>query len=163
MDRITDFSPLLKTTPRPIAIHDLYLHPLAEIPVNGGPVLHMLRADSPLFQGFGEIYFSLVEAGAVKAWKRHKRQTQFFAVPSGLVQVVVFDSRHDSPSQGGLAQVLLGRPGYYALLRIPPGLWYGFTSREGAVLANCADIPHDPQESDRLPADTPTIPFQWII
>lgn len=142
-------------------IHGVLFQPVKEIPTAGGPVLHMLRADSPEFSGFGEIYFSLVEPGAVKAWKRHTRQTQFFAVPSGLLEVVVHDPREDSPTRGMTASFLLGRPGCYATLRIPPGLWYGFACRsvETAVLANCADIPHDPEESERLPQDSPRIPY----
>ena len=30
--------------------------------------MHMLRADEPHFERFGEIYFSLVYPGGVKAW-----------------------------------------------------------------------------------------------
>ena len=59
--------------------------PLKIIDTPGGPVLHMLRPDSPLRPGagtadgelhLGEVYFSEVLPGAVKAWKRHRRQTQ---------------------------------------------------------------------------------------
>ena len=143
-------------------IHGVWLRPVAEIATPGGPVLHMLRSDSPEFSGFGEVYFSLVEPGAVKAWKRHKRQTQTFAVPSGLMEVVIYDSRGDSPTHGATASFILGRPGHYSLLQIPPGLWYGFTCRSAraAVLANCANIPHDPEESERLPQDSPLIPYR---
>ncbi|MDR1360501.1 MAG: dTDP-4-dehydrorhamnose 3,5-epimerase, partial [Deltaproteobacteria bacterium] len=81
-------------------IEGVLLADLAEIPAAGGPVLHMVRRDSPLFSGFGEIYFSLVEPGAVKAWKRHLRQTQLFAVPHGLMEVLVHDARENSPSFG---------------------------------------------------------------
>ncbi|MDR2076153.1 MAG: dTDP-4-dehydrorhamnose 3,5-epimerase family protein [Desulfovibrio sp.] len=142
------------------ALQGVLLADLAEIPAAGGPVLHMVRRDSPLFSGFGEIYFSLVEPGAVKAWKRHRRQTQLFAVPHGLVEVVVHDAREGSPSRGLTASFLLGRQGRYGLLRIPPGLWYGFACRgaETAVVANCADIPHDPGEAERLPPDSGQIP-----
>ena len=142
-------------------IDGVLFQPVKEIATAGGPVLHMLRSDSPEFAGFGEIYFSVVEPGAVKAWKRHTRQTQFFAVPGGLMEVVVHDPREGSPTKGATVSFLLGRPGRYATLRIPPGLWYGFACRgaEAAVLANCADIPHDPEESERLPQDSPRIPY----
>ena len=30
--------------------------------------MHMLRADAPHLQGFGEIYFSTVNPGAIKGW-----------------------------------------------------------------------------------------------
>ena len=148
---------------RTTAIDGVLLQALKEIDTEGGPVLHMLRADSPLFQGFGEIYFSVTLPGAVKAWKRHRLQTQHFAVPSGRIEVVIYDPRPDSLTRGRVASFMLGRPGHYALLRIPPGLWYGFAGRhtEASVLANCADIPHAPDESERLPMNSPEIPYTW--
>ena len=145
------------------AIKGVLIQPLREIATEGGPVLHMLRADSPLYQGFGEVYFSVVQPGAVKAWKRHRLQTQHFAAPAGLIEVVIYDDREHSPSRGVVESHLLGRPDQYRLLRIPPLLWYGFTARGSApgLLANCADIPHSPDESERLPADSPLIPYAW--
>lgn len=137
--------------------------PLRVIPTPGGPVLHMLRADSPLFAGFGELYFSEVLPGSVKAWKQHSQQTQHFAVPVGLLKVVLFDDREQSPTRGLVQEVLLGRPDHYQLLRIPVGVWYGFTAlgQTPALIANCADMPHDPAESTRLEADAASIPYRW--
>ncbi len=136
---------------------------LRVIPTEGGPVLQMLRPDSPMFMSFGELYFSEVEPGAVKAWKRHTRQTQHFAVPVGRMKVVVHDSRPGSPTFGNTAEFLLGRPDHYRLLRIPPLVWYGFSavSETPALICNCADIPHAPAESERAPKDTPEIPYRW--
>ena len=136
---------------------------LAEIPAPGGPVLHMLRSDSPLFKQFGEIYFSEIEPGAVKAWKRHREQSQAFAVPSGLIVVVIYDDRPGSPSFGVTERFILGRPDNYRLLYIPPLLWYGFSGQgtTPSLLANLADMPHRPEESDRIPFDDPRIPYAW--
>ena len=144
-------------------IHGVWTLDLKEIDTEGGPVLHMLRADSPLYQGFGEVYFSVVLPGAVKAWKRHRLQTQRFAVPSGILEVVIYDERDDSPTKGTVAAFCLGRPGNYRLLCIPPGVWYGFTAKsdEPVILANCTDIPHAQGESDRIPKDSPLIPYTW--
>lgn len=148
---------------QPGGIEGVWTQSLAEIATEGGPVLHMLRMDGPLFSSFGEVYFSIVQPGAVKAWKYHRLQTQNFAVPHGLIEVVLFDGREGSPSMGRLESFLLGRPENYRLLQIPPGVWYGFTCRSGdaAVLANCADLPHSPGEAVRVPADSPMIPYSW--
>ena len=139
------------------------LIPLSVIPTPGGPVLKMLRQDDPHFASFGELYFSEVEGGAVKAWKCHTRQTQNLTVPRGRLRVVLFDARPDSSSFGRLAEVVLGRPEAYALLSIPPGICYGFTAlgQEAALICNCADIPHDPAESSKFPSDCPDIPYIW--
>ena len=152
---------------RQTGIDGAVLQDLQIIDTAGGPVLHMLKAQSPLVpdfsRGFGEIYFSEVLPGAVKAWKRHCRQSQLFAVPRGLLQFVLYDGRSDSASHGCCCQLLLGRPDHYALLRIPPGIWYGFAAKgqDAALICNCADLPHDPTEGERLPADSPLIPWCW--
>lgn len=144
-------------------IEGVEVQDLRIIPTEGGPVLHMLRADSPLFRSFGELYFSEVEPGHVKAWKRHSRQTQHFAVPVGMLKIVLYDDRADSPSRGTVMELVLGRPDEYCLLCIPPRIWYGFTAlgEQPALICNCTDIPHDPNEGERRPLDTDEIPYHW--
>lgn len=144
-------------------IDGVLLLPLRVIPTDGGPVMHMLRPDSPLFMGFGELYFSEILPGAVKAWKQHSLQTQHFAVPMGQLKIVLCDQRAASPTQGQVLELVLGRPDNYALLRIPPLVWYGFTAlgASPALICNCADIPHDPQEALRKPVDAKDIPYTW--
>jgi dTDP-4-dehydrorhamnose 3,5-epimerase len=128
-----------------------------------GAVLHMLRSDAADFDGFGECYFSEVVPGAVKAWKRHRIQIQQFAVPVGRVRLAIYDDRPASPTRGRLLVTELGRPDAYLRVRIPPSVWYGFAclGDGSALIANCADRPHDPSESDIRPFDDPAIPFSW--
>lgn len=136
---------------------------LRQISDERGAVLHMLRNDAPEFTRFGECYFSEVLPGAVKAWKRHRIQTQNLAVPVGRMRVVIYDDREDSATRGHVQVMELGRPDAYLRLQIPPGLWYGFASvgDKPALLVNCADLPHDPAESEQRPIDNVIIPYQW--
>lgn len=144
-------------------IDGVIVEPLKEITDERGAVLHIMRNDSPLFSGFGEVYCSLTLPRAVKAWKRHRRQVQHFAVPIGVLRVVLFDSRPDSPTKDLLEQHILGRPTHYNLLRIPAGIWYGFQVRgdQQALIVNLVNIPHDPEESERLPLLEGPIKFNW--
>lgn len=130
-----------------------------------GSVLHMLRRDAPDFISFGECYFSEILPGTIKAWKRHRKQTQTLAVPVGRIRMVMFDDREGSASRRLLQILELGRPDGYLRLRIPPGVWYGFTclSHTPALLVNCADLLHDPEESDNCFFDEPMIPYQWKV
>lgn len=136
---------------------------LRQIVDERGAVLHHMRRDAPEFTAFGECYFSEMVPGAVKAWKRHRKQTQHLAVPIGRVRFVVYDDRESSPTLGELQVVELGRPDDYNRLRIPRGLWYGFTclSDRPALIANCADRPHDPTDAEMRPEDDPGIPYRW--
>ena len=128
-----------------------------------GAVLHHMRRDATEFTTFGECYFSEIVPGAVKAWKRHREQTQHLAVPIGRVRFVIYDDRESSPTHDKIQMIELGRPNDYNRLRIPRGLWYGFTclSDQPALIANCADRPHDPTDAELRPEDDPDIPFRW--
>ena len=87
--------------------------------------MHMLRNDDPHFRAFGEIYFSGVGQGKVKGWYRHREKTLNYAVPSGAIRVVIYDDRAGSPTHGRLEEHRLGEgEADYALLTIPPLLWY---------------------------------------
>jgi len=145
-------------------LEGVVLQDLKQLTDSRGAVLHMLRRDSEMFAEFGEVYFSEVNPGAVKAWKKHLRMTQNIAVPVGKIRLVLFDDREDSSTKGETRVYELGRPQAYKLIRIPPGLWYGFENpgSEKALLANCADLPHDPEESRSLaPGDGP-VDFKWL-
>jgi dTDP-4-dehydrorhamnose 3,5-epimerase len=119
----------------------------------------MLRADAPHYVGFGEIYFSLINSGMVKGWKRHQRMTLNLAVPIGQVRFAFYDDRNDSPTYGETQEVILGRDAYQ-LAVVPPGIWCAFQGLDPniSLVANCASLPHDPSEADNRPlADPPTI------
>lgn len=138
--------------------------PLRIIQDERGAVMHMLRADSPDFVGFGEAYFSIVKPGAVKAWKRHREMVQNLAVPVGAIRLVVYDDRQGSPTRGTVDDLVTGAGiDHYELVRLPPMVWYGFVGLgDGdSVIANCASLPHDPSEVERLPSDCDGIPYKW--
>ena len=146
-------------------IEGVIVQPLKQIVDKRGAVLHMLKKDSPLFIGFGEVYFSEINVGVVKAWKRHKEMTQHLAVPYGKILLVIYDDRNESNTYGKVAQYIIGRPDSFNLLRIPPKTWYGFKSISNGVsiIANCTNIPHSPDEVERIESNTSTIPYQWSI
>lgn len=138
--------------------------PLRQIPDERGKVMHMLRSDSETFITFGEIYFSCVYPGAVKAWHIHRRMTLNYAVPHGNIKLVLYDDREGSPTKGEVQELFLG-PDNYCLVTIPPMVWNGFKGigTQTAIVANCATIPHDPAEIDRLDPADPSIPYHWAI
>lgn len=144
-------------------ISGVIVQPLKQIEDERGKVMHMLKKDSEFFTGFGEVYFSLIHCGKIKAWKRHFKMTQHFAVPVGKVKVVIYDERKDSPTYQEVQELELG-DGNYSLIRIPPLLWYGFKGifPGTSLIANCADLPHDPQEAQNLESSSKLIPYSWV-
>ena len=130
--------------------------PLRQIPDERGKVMHMLRNDAEHFTGFGEIYFSCIYPGVVKAWHIHKRMTLNYAVPHGNIKLVLYDDRPESPTKGEVQEIFLG-PDNYCLVTIPPMVWNGFKGigTRMAIVANCPSIPPDPAEIPRRDPDDP--------
>lgn len=137
---------------------------LKQIPDERGKIMHMLRADAPHFERFGEIYFSVVYPGAIKAWHLHKQMTLNYAVISGSIKLVLFDDRDGSSTRGALMELFIG-DGNYCLVTIPPRVWNGFKGigMQAAVVANCATHPHDPDEIVRIDPMSPKIPYAWDL
>jgi dTDP-4-dehydrorhamnose 3,5-epimerase len=145
-------------------IEGVRITPLRQIVDERGKVMHMLRADEPHFAGFGEIYFSSINPGAIKAWHIHKSMTLNYAVPVGQIKFVLFDDRANSVTRGEIQEILLG-PDSYNLVTVPPLVWNGFNGAGAspALVANCATIPHDPAEVERRDPFDPAIPYDWSI
>lgn len=143
-------------------ISGVIISPLRQIVDERGKVMHMLRSDAPHFSGFGEIYFSVVNPGAIKAWHLHRQMTLNYAVPHGRIKFVLYDDRPESPTRGEVQEFFLG-PDNYNLVTVPPGIWNGFQGigSEAAIVANCATITHDPAEIDRKDPFDPLIPYDW--
>jgi len=153
--------PIVKPPPM---LDGVTISELLQIADARGAVLHMLRCEAPEFVSFRECYFSEVRPGAIKAWKRHRLQTQNLAVPVGRIRLAIYDGRQLSPTLGQLQVVELGRPDAYLRLRIPPALWYGFAciGDTPALVANCPDVPHDPEDSEVRDVSDQAIPYTWV-
>ena len=145
-------------------IDGVRITPLKQIADERGKVMHMLRADAEHFKGFGEIYFSTVFPGAIKGWHVHKVMWLNYAVPHGRIKFVLYDDREGSPTHGEVQEIFLG-PDSYNLVTVPPLVWNGFKGigTEMAIVANCASIPHTPDEIDRMDPFDPRIPYDWSL
>ncbi len=145
-------------------IDGVQIHPLRQIPDERGKIMHMLKATDPHFERFGEIYFSVVYPGVIKAWHRHSRMTLNYAVVSGMIKLVLHDDRPESPSRWQVQEIFMGEANY-CLVRIPPMVWNGFKGigTAPAIVANCATIPHDPSEIERLDPVSSSIPYDWAL
>ena len=143
-------------------IDGVVITPLKQIPDERGKIMHMLRSDDPQFERFGEIYFSMIYPGAIKAWHLHTKMTLNYAVVSGTIKLVLYDPRTSSPTKGEVQEIFLGEQNYVRV-KIPPGIYNGFkgVGTTPALVANCATIPHDPAEIQRLDPFSKDIPYSW--
>ncbi|WP_255332407.1 dTDP-4-dehydrorhamnose 3,5-epimerase family protein [Methanocalculus taiwanensis] len=145
-------------------IEGVQIIPLRTILDERGMVRHMIRSTDPHFSEFGEIYFSVIFPGAIKAWHVHRKMELNYAVISGNIKLVLYDARDNSQTRGVLEEIFMGEDNY-VLVKVPPHVVNGFTGVGGekAIVANCASIPHDPDEIERFDPFDPTIGYEWGI
>jgi dTDP-4-dehydrorhamnose 3,5-epimerase len=138
--------------------------PLKKIPDERGAIMHMLRVDDPYFEKFGEIYFSIVYPDIIKGWHVHKKMTLNYAVVSGMIKLVLYDQRENSPTKGELMELFVSEDNYI-LVQIPPGVVNGFKGigTKPAIVANCATEPHNPDEIIRIDPFSKKIPYDWNL
>ena len=79
-----------------VSVSQILITPLKRIHVNGGDVLHIMKRSDTGYVDFGEAYFSIVESGAVKGWKRHLSMTLNLVVPLGSVNYVFVDENGET-------------------------------------------------------------------
>ena len=147
-----------------IMIEGIIIKPLKQIPDERGKIMHMLRADDPLFENFGEIYFSMAYPGVIKGWHIHKTMTLHYAVIVGRIKLVLYDLRENSPTYKELMEIFTGIDNYQ-LIKIPPRIANGYKvyGTTPAIVANCATEPHNPNEMDRLDPFSSEIPYDWSL
>lgn len=121
----------------------IILTPLKKIPNINGDVLHAMKVSDKGFYGFGEAYFSCINQGVIKGWKKHNRMTVNLIAILGEIKFVIFNGRN-------YYDVTLSKNNYQRLT-IAPGLWFAFKGlSKKNILLNLASIEHDPNESENM-------------
>lgn len=145
-------------------IDGAHIKPLQVIPDERGRLMEILRRDDPEFIGFGQVYMTTVYPGVVKAWHYHQKQVDNMAVVKGMVKLVLYDDRADSPTRGEVAEFVIGehRP---LMVQIPQGVLHGIKGigSEETILINVVTEPYDREEPDefRVPPHSSDIPYDW--
>lgn len=137
-----------------VNLQQIIITPLERISLAGGDILKAMKRNDPGYVDFGETYFSIIECGAVKAWKRHLQMTLNLIVPLGTVQFVFMDDL------GNMSEEVIGAQ-RYVRLTVPNGIWFGFKGLDSpySMVMNIADIAHDPSEVERKSISE--IKFNW--
>jgi len=140
-------------------IKDVLITELGVMEAPGGCVMHAMKGTSIGYKGFGEAYFSQIDSGAIKAWKRHREMTLNLIVPSGKIRFVLFDDRD---GKARFQEIVISRSNY-CRLTVPPMVWIGFQglSENKSILLNIANIEHNVDEVDRREIEK--IQYEWSV
>lgn len=145
-------------------ISGIRIKKLKVIPDERGRLMEMLRADDDLFIKFGQIYMTTAYPGVVKAWHYHKKQIDNFVVVKGMMKVVLYDGREDSPTYKEINEFFMGEHNPI-LLQIPAFVYHGFKciSETEAIVINCPTEVYSYENPDeyRIPPHGGEIPYDW--
>lgn len=141
-------------------IEGLKITPLKIFKGDFGNVMHVLKKGETNFINFGEAYFSTIDQGKIKGWRKHHLMIMNLVVPQGEIKFVIFDDRSKSATNNKFMEIVLS-PENYLRLTVPPKVWVGFQgiSPSNNLLLNIASIPHDPNESELCHLSK--IPYLW--
>jgi dTDP-4-dehydrorhamnose 3,5-epimerase len=130
------------------------LRPIKQIYHLKGDIFHAMKKSDEGFNGFGEAYFSTINKGDIKGWKKHTKMTLNLIVPVGEIEFVVYNEETNEFFSVKLSQ------NNYQRLTVKPGLWMAFRGcGEYNILLNLASIEHDPNEAINI--DLSEINYEW--
>lgn len=129
-------------------------------PDERGRLGEIVRRDDVIFEKFGQVYFTTIFPGVVKAWHMHKKQTDYMYVVQGNVKVVLFES-------GVINEITIGvhAPG---LIKIPPMVQHGVMNvgMDLAILFDMTTRVYNYKHPDIVrsgPHDYSIIPYKWPV
>ena len=143
-------------------IEGVIIKTLKKIPDTRGTIMHGIRKDDML-NDFGEVYFKKLYANMINGWHIHQTMKLNYICIYGMMKIVMYDTREDSPSKGIIQEVFIGDDNY-VLLHIPTGIANASTVIRGefAILCNVASEPHDPNiKYKRIDPLSGEIDYDW--
>jgi dTDP-4-dehydrorhamnose 3,5-epimerase len=130
-----------------------------------GTLTEIFRQDWNLDLGIvAQVFQVKLFPGCLSAWHAHEFTLDRLFVNDGVIKIVLYDTRKNSPTYGYINEFRLGsmRPG---LIVIPPGIWHGVQniSNEVSSLLNLVDKAYNYDDPDnwKLPSDSPQIPYAF--
>ncbi|HOJ71467.1 MAG TPA: dTDP-4-dehydrorhamnose 3,5-epimerase family protein [Syntrophorhabdaceae bacterium] len=145
-------------------IKDVVVKQLKLIPDERGRLMEIMRCDDEEFVGFGQVYMTTTYPHVVKAWHYHKLQDDFIVCVKGMLKLVLYDDREDSPTRGEVNEFFIGdyRP---MLVKVPRMVFHGWKciSEEEAIVINIPTEPYNRENPDEYRKDPHIndIPYKW--
>ena len=110
----------------------------------------------------GQISYSKVLQGIIKAWHGHAYQTQWTFCMHGVLQVGLHDYRKQSRTYGQTMTFRAGSECSPVLYKFPPGVLHGYRCISGpATVLYITSGQYDIEDEVRVSEDEAEINFQW--
>jgi dTDP-4-dehydrorhamnose 3,5-epimerase len=157
---------IIHTTDSPDLIGGVRIAPARIFPDDRGYFLEVGRIGQALLGEYPrastQISASLSYPGTIKAFHFHHRQTDYWVIVRGMLQVALVDFRPESATFGSRNTLYVGELRPWNIL-IPPGVGHGYKviGTEPAILVYVTDQFYDPSDEGRIPYDDPQINYDW--
>jgi dTDP-4-dehydrorhamnose 3,5-epimerase len=131
-----------------------------------GSLRELLTTRDGSIEPLVHVYQVIAQAGSIRAWVYHRRQSDRLAFCEGSFEVALYDIRPQSPTINQLVVFRFGseRP---ARLTIPPLVIHGVMNigHHAASFVNMPTQPYVPSDPDkyRLAYPDPRIPYQFNV
>ena len=134
-----------------------------------GHVIEIARDDWEIVEDpIRHVHMTTTLPGRVRAWGVHRVSSDRLFVASGLVRIVCWDGREESPTFRRLNEITFSdrNPG---LVLVPPNVYHGWKNigTAEAIVVNLPTLPYDYDKPDALdlPWDSAAalalIPYRW--
>jgi len=164
----TDHSAL----PENDAIIGVHFKLLKSFPDQRGFFREVVRCSDPIFEGekFAQWSHSKMTENVVKAWHYHHLQIDWWYVPMGQIETVLYDNRKESPTFQRKLVFRMGETDKYGpdthelCVKIPPGVLHACkVLSDEAHLFYITSETYNPDDEGRFPYNSDIVPHDWGI
>tara|TARA_Y100000813_G_C24005526_1_gene277928 strand:+ start:198 stop:623 length:426 start_codon:yes stop_codon:yes gene_type:complete len=128
--------------------------PIERIKVEGGDIIKNIKVGDLGYKNFQETYYSFINYGKKKGWKKHKEMTLNLTCPFGEVNFVFSEDLENFES------IKLNDKNLFRIT-IQPGIWVAFEglNKPLSIVNNVADMIHNKDEIERR--DLNEVKYFW--
>ena len=155
--------------PRDVRIDGVQIRKVRPVPHEAGTLAEIARQSWPeIDQPIVQVHVTTTLPGRVRAWGLHQHSTDRLFVVRGLVSIVIYDGRVNSPTSGIINEFVTSERNP-TLMVIPPCLYHGWKNIgvDEAFVINMPSRQYDYDHPDALdlPYDSELapgiVPFRW--
>lgn len=117
---------------------------------------------------YGQWSHSKMQKDVVKAWHYHHVQTDWWYIPMGQAEIILYDNREESPTYQKKLIIKAGESDVYGedthevCVRIPPGVLHACqVLSETAHLFYITSETYNPEDEGRIAFNSNKVPHTW--
>jgi dTDP-4-dehydrorhamnose 3,5-epimerase len=141
---------------------------LKSFPDDRGFFRELVRETDDFFkEGFGQWSHSKMGKNTVKAWHYHHEQVDWWYLPFGVINTVLYDNREESPTYKRKMEFKMGDvdvdpEALTTVVKIPQGVLHGCkVLTETAHLFYITSKTYNPDDEGRFRFDSELVPHNW--